>query len=248
MPTLRAGAAQDGPGHGARSGDCKDEYIIPAVAGCLSPGAHPGGCDGQAGNTPGHLVPVAMPIQDGREIDKAQNGMGVGTFDDPAYTLDQTGAQAVAFGGDVARKLNARHDSSPCADRGMDVVAVPAAFHRNASCSVTAQGDVTAALRAGAEHSNQFLMQPAVAFAQNTRDELREMEVVGALAAEPGMKQTSYLRQSMQVRRLTPTECERLQGFPDSWTADFSDSTRYKMLGNAVCVNVAEWIAKRINQ
>ena len=50
----------------------------------------------------------------------------------------------------------------------------------------------------------------------------------------------------MQVRRLTPTECERLQGFPDGWTAGFSDSTRYKMLGNALCVNVAEWIAKRM--
>lgn len=50
----------------------------------------------------------------------------------------------------------------------------------------------------------------------------------------------------MLVRRLTPTECERLQGFPDGWTAGFSDSTRYKMLGNAVCVNVAEWIAGRL--
>lgn len=48
------------------------------------------------------------------------------------------------------------------------------------------------------------------------------------------------------VRRLTPTECERLQGFPDGWTEGFSDSTRYKMLGNAVCVNVAEWIARRM--
>jgi len=48
------------------------------------------------------------------------------------------------------------------------------------------------------------------------------------------------------VRRLTPTECERLQGFSDGWTEGFSDSVRYRMLGNAVCVNVAEWIGKRI--
>lgn len=48
------------------------------------------------------------------------------------------------------------------------------------------------------------------------------------------------------VRRLTPTECERLQGFPDGWTSGQSDSTRYKQLGNAVTVNVAEWIGKRI--
>jgi DNA (cytosine-5)-methyltransferase 1 len=48
------------------------------------------------------------------------------------------------------------------------------------------------------------------------------------------------------VRRLTPMECERLQGFPDGWTDAFSDSTRYRMLGNAVTVNVAEWIGKRL--
>lgn len=54
------------------------------------------------------------------------------------------------------------------------------------------------------------------------------------------------------VRRLTPTECERLQGFPDEWTrladdgAEISDSARYRMLGNAIAVPVAEWIMGRI--
>ena len=48
------------------------------------------------------------------------------------------------------------------------------------------------------------------------------------------------------VRRLTPTECERLQGFPDGWTEGLSDSARYRCLGNAVTVNVAEWISRRI--
>ena len=48
------------------------------------------------------------------------------------------------------------------------------------------------------------------------------------------------------VRRLTPTECERLQGFEDDWTAGQSDSVRYRQLGNAVAVPVVEWIANRI--
>ncbi len=48
------------------------------------------------------------------------------------------------------------------------------------------------------------------------------------------------------VRRLTPTECERLQGFPDGWTDNQSDTQRYKQLGNAVAVPVVEWIGKRI--
>jgi len=50
----------------------------------------------------------------------------------------------------------------------------------------------------------------------------------------------------MVVRRLTPRECERLQGFEDGWTAGQSDSARYRQLGNAVCVPVARWIAERI--
>lgn len=54
------------------------------------------------------------------------------------------------------------------------------------------------------------------------------------------------------VRRLTPVECERLQGFPDDYTrytadgTEFADGPRYRMLGNAVCVNVSQWIGRRI--
>jgi len=48
------------------------------------------------------------------------------------------------------------------------------------------------------------------------------------------------------IRRLTPIECERLQGFPDNWTAGISDSQRYKCLGNAVTVNVIEAIGRQL--
>lgn len=50
------------------------------------------------------------------------------------------------------------------------------------------------------------------------------------------------------VRRLTPKECERLQGFPDDWTLteNMRDTQRYKMLGNAVTVNVVEYIARKL--
>jgi DNA (cytosine-5)-methyltransferase 1 len=48
------------------------------------------------------------------------------------------------------------------------------------------------------------------------------------------------------IRRLTPTECERLQGFPDGWTEGISDTQRYKTLGNAVTVNVIEDIFTKI--
>lgn len=49
-----------------------------------------------------------------------------------------------------------------------------------------------------------------------------------------------------KVRRLTPLECERLQGFPDNWTASQSDSQRYKQMGNAVAVPVVQWIIDRL--
>lgn len=54
------------------------------------------------------------------------------------------------------------------------------------------------------------------------------------------------------ARRLTPLECERLQGFPDNWTkvgannTIISERARYQMIGNAVTVNVIKWIGERI--
>jgi len=48
------------------------------------------------------------------------------------------------------------------------------------------------------------------------------------------------------IRRLTPLECERLQGFPDNWTEDLSDTQRYKTLGNAVSVPVVKAVGKSI--
>jgi len=95
--------------------------------------------------------------------------------------------------------------------------------------------------------------QPVVAFAQNTRDEVREMPYAGALSAQSGMKQTSYLRHAMAVRRITPTECERLQGFDDGWTQvpkgkkPAADGPRYKALGNSMAVPCMRWIGARID-
>lgn len=66
----------------------------------------------------------------------------------------------------------------------------------------------------------------------------------------------TYIPYVNEVRRLTPLECERLQGFPDHWTklhlqnvgVEKSDSLRYHALGNAVSVSVISWIAKRIRE
>ena len=53
-----------------------------------------------------------------------------------------------------------------------------------------------------------------------------------------------------RVRKLTPTECLRLQGFPDDWfegVEGYSDTAAYKAIGNSMCVNVMHWLGKRID-
>jgi DNA (cytosine-5)-methyltransferase 1 len=67
---------------------------------------------------------------------------------------------------------------------------------------------------------------------------------IPARAREDGSGQP-IIYKDMKIRRLTPKECERLQGFPDGWTEGVSDTQRYKCLGNAVTVNVVEEIMKR---
>ncbi len=123
--------------------------------------------------TGGGNVPMIFPIQDGRDMEKKQNGLGVSDDGAPSYTLDRTGAQAVAY------------------DEYNDSI-----------------GDIHHTLRAGTKQSTGVL--------------------------------------TSTVRRLTPLECERLQGFPDNWTEGQADTHRYKQMGNAVCVNVVDSIIKRL--
>jgi len=65
-----------------------------------------------------------------------------------------------------------------------------------------------------------------------------------------GISSGPSVMQEMRVRRLTPMECERLQGFPDNYTntPTSSDTTRYKALGNSMAVPVMRWIGERINE
>lgn len=293
------------------------------------------------------------------------------------------------FGDDVAGTLTARYDSSPCVDRGANVVVddrqkvflcqtaqtgsngklvkqddVMNTLDRTNSTAVAAldfnptdarlryaHDDVSQTLtaRAGTGGNQVPLVQvqplaflynqgakarslgiseisptlktdhnPVVAFASNQRDEVRELEVAGALAAQPGIKQQTYIcradgqtnamtsvdmaptltshakkdppliypaedsigedaliqrdmsatlsthntqtlitggheKRSLTVRRLTPRECERLQGFPDDYTdipyrnkEHAPDGARYKALGNSMAVPVMRWIGERI--
>lgn len=102
---------------------------------------------------------------------------------------------------------------------------------------------------AGDEHYNLIVYRW-----QNNNDGLVNDGTVATLRTSMGTSGFSEMNHPVVhehkniVRRLTPIECERLQGFPDNWTEGQSDTQRYKQLGNAVTVNVAEWIAKQIQK
>lgn len=137
--------------------------------------------------------------------------------------------------------------------KAADAGHVVAFSYKDSGCDAT--DDVSPTLRSLGGYDANGGGQMAVAFAQNQRGEARTMEIAGALAAEPGMKQQTYIAQSA-VRRLTPRECERLQGFPDDFTRiawrgkpadECPDGPRYKALGNSMAVPVMRWIGTRID-
>jgi DNA (cytosine-5)-methyltransferase 1 len=97
----------------------------------------------------------------------------------------------------------------------------------------------------------------AQSFAQNQLGECRVGDVFNTLNTNSNAsgRNTPMLMTQMAVRRLTPTECERLQGFPDGYTQipwrnksaeDCPDGPRYKALGNSWAVPVVAWIGERI--
>ena len=84
-------------------------------------------------------------------------------------------------------------------------------------------------------------------------DDFRENGLVSTQSARQHKDATDLVCQKAEayaylIRRLTPLECERLQGFPDGWTdiPDASDSARYKALGNSVAIPCVEFIMGRI--
>jgi DNA (cytosine-5)-methyltransferase 1 len=122
--------------------------------------------------------------------------------------------------------------------------------------------EVSPTLRAGGHtgsHANAGVM-PAVAFkigagAQAGSIGLEEEVSPALTSTDSGTQRSPGMLNAWGVRRLTPTECERLQGFPDGWTQipwrgkDASacpDGPRYKACGNSMAVNVMCWIGERI--
>ncbi len=246
----------------AKGGDCGggSEHLITATV--TSKWAK--GTGGRAGDECQNLV-VAPTL---RSNGDAHSGFttGDGLVIEPqtvAYNLtfcDANGRRADRPNGGLYVNKTERANTLTSGEQGKTLVTQ--AFQINASDEVRTS-DIAGNAIAGAVSSK---------WAKGTGGEMKQQSYVTAFTTEqtPKFNEDQALTLTKQsptgggqvqsvlgqfgVRRLTPTECERLQGFPDGWTAfghdgkPISDSARYRMLGNAVCVPTAEWIARRIAQ
>ena len=191
--------------------------------------------------TRNHEVPIAAyAIQAGAlRTNPASGPNGVGVKEGVAYTIEaRSEVQAVAF--------------------------LPGNLTRGAGASPS--GDVFPTLKAdhGRTFSDQSPHVAALGLVDTTGHQgdrfVGPGDVTQALSANAGNNGggggTCLLTPVAQVRRLTPRECERLQGFPDDWTlipwrkkpaSECPDGPRYKALGNSWAVPVVRWIGRRID-
>jgi DNA (cytosine-5)-methyltransferase 1 len=168
--------------------------------------------------------------------------------------------------GEIVGSLTARHDSSPCADRGQNVICIA----ENTIGRQDHNGGNGKGFQDELSYTLNTVAAPAVAFkfdplssnsmkSSNPESGCNAVEVSHCLdttTPEPSKNQGGIaIVQQYAVRRLTPTECERLQGFPDGHTAipwrnktasECPDGPRYKALGNSMAVPVMRWIGERI--
>ncbi|MEZ2132491.1 MULTISPECIES: DNA cytosine methyltransferase [unclassified Sinorhizobium] len=269
-----------------------DLIVSPDVASTLTRGSEntngKGGYAGRRQEDDSNLVAHTLK---GEGYDASEDGTGRGTPIVPVSVAirGREDGGTIEMGDDVAHALRASQGGGD-----KPHVLAPIAFNPKLG------GEPTYGLGVNIDGTSYTLdasgHSTAIAFAQNSRDEVRlqngDGSISGALSAEPGMKQTTYVAHAIQagalrenpnsgpdgvgvqadiaytlearaevqavqtewsVRRLTPKECARLQGFPDDYLSQvihngkpLADGPMYKGLGNSWPVNVVRWIGRRI--
>lgn len=224
------GEDQNGLGVGGEVMFTLDQGSQHAVAHSLRADGFDASEDGTGRGTP--IIPIDM--RQASRGDKFTNnraegssggapGIGIGEDGDPSPTIASSHTPAVAFS---------------VKDHGAD-----------------ASVEIAPTLRSGGHdrsHANGGVM-PAIAFANTAGDTALGLSKPGVPPitgrnGDPG----NVFQPGMAVRRLTPTECERLQGFPDGYTAvpyrnkPAADGPRYKALGNSMAVPCMAWIGRRV--
>lgn len=224
-----------------------------------------------------------------RNHDGSGNGLGIGKDGDPSPTLTAGDRHGVMCGftnrgyftGDIAETLRSDpHGAYPhvysigngqvheAMTMAQEVSQTLNTMHdkqailyqpKSAMEENWAESETKNALRAGESKVSHAVMCSAV----DCRNFTEGGEINGTLQAKGSGGQSINLqntvRQNMVVRRLTPLECERLQGYPDGWTDigewidgsgkkhQSSDSSRYKALGNSIALPFWFWLLRRIS-
>ena len=246
-------------GHPAPSREKRED-----IANCLtkSPSSH---SSFNPARSEGNAVIALAENTIGRKPENGGNGDGF-TDGGPMYTLNATGvhgvAQPIAF--DAYNQTTSDTVTAlRCAAGGVfdNTVAQPIAFSRNDDGG-DATNDLAPTMRVAGNAGGMLAAAMAVAqpvyelHSQDSR--VRELgdvcTTVSATYGAGGGNVPITLMPAMAVRRLTPVECERLQGFPDRYTdiqpkgKPTPDGPRYKALGNSMAVPVMAWIGKRIQE
>lgn len=258
--------------------DC-DGGLIHSVAGTISRCSFSGGAGGRPeGASAGHFIPVphaaispALKARDCKGVSSDGDGDGAILVPMVSHSLRGEGFDASEDGTGRGTPLVAVHGTQdPCTDGH-----VAFALGRNNG----QENAIAFAIQAGALRTNPASgpdgvgVQAGISYTLEARSEVQAVAVgafkggQGASAggigydehvaptlssADSGSNRTPALLHGMAVRRLTPKECERLQGFPDDYTLipyrnkPAADGPRYKALGNSMAVPVMAWIGKRI--
>jgi DNA (cytosine-5)-methyltransferase 1 len=264
MVALRHEALGEGTGFGiGEAGDPAytltkgHSHAVAHVVGALACNTGPNGHD--AGNfacnqavDAGHVLPVAQPINiygGNKRPDRPKGGFYVRMGEDTSKTLD------------AASGLN------PTCSQGGTAVMQPIIGGVDYENNAHGPDDVTGPLLKGSPTGGgrplpAIAYEVAMAFRENTRAEVQFYgeagEVTGALTSGGGKPGQGYPAAlvNMAVRRLTPVECSRLQGFPDDYLSQVPwrgkptppDGPMYKALGNSWAVPNVRWIGKRIQE
>ena len=198
--------------------------IIPEIAKCLTSGISQR-FDAETET----MLPIALAENTiGRQPQNGGNGDGF-TVDGPMYTLNATGVHGVA----QPKIVHGTQD--PCVS---DIAFAQGRNNGGENVLIQQMAIAQPIGVLGGQHPNAGV------------DIDRSPTLTNAMGAGGGHVP---IVGAMAVRRLTPTECERLQGFPDGYTdikpkgKQTPDGPRYKALGNSMAVPVMKWIGERIN-
>lgn len=219
-----------------------------------------------------HAVISPIPIQDGRPIEKNQNGLGVGNPGDPSYTLDTTGSQSVAqpIAFDTYNQTVSYVNQT--ITRGSDVEHIGAVMVPKQAIpiqsTIIGRSDTAGPAGVGAAPPNSpmYTLTTNDVHAVMYENHPNDSRINGPIDVAPTMTSrfgtgggnVPYVQDNpMEVRRLTCIECERLQGFPDNYTQipwrnkpaeQCPDGPRYKACGNSFAVPVVRWIGEQIQK